>query len=79
MREWLRNLRFESKMTQQDVADKLNISKQYYQLIESGKRQLKMSTELVIKFADIFCLSPVSILNMEQKFLQTLFDPTQTV
>lgn len=78
MRDWLKNLRDKHGMTQQSVADALKISKQYYQQIEAGKRQLKMSTELIIKFSDIFDLSPVSVLNMEYDFLLSS-DSSRTV
>lgn len=74
MREWLKNLRNENRMTQQSVADALGISKQYYQLIETGKRQTDMSSQLVIKLADVFDVSTVSILNMEQEYLTSSID-----
>lgn len=38
MRENLKNARRESKLTQQNVADKLGISLRYYQNIEQGTR-----------------------------------------
>lgn len=42
MRQYLVSLRNEHGYSQQDVADKLNISRQYYQMIETGERQKKM-------------------------------------
>lgn len=76
MRIWLKELRCELGKTQQNVADELGITKQYYQQIEAGVRQLKMSTQLVVKFADIFNLSPVTIMKKEQDFIASISDRT---
>ena len=48
MREWLKVLRVDSGKSQQDVADAIGITKQYYQLIEAGKRQSSLSSLLII-------------------------------
>lgn len=74
MREWLKDLREKHGKTQQNVADAIGITKQYYQQIEAGTRQLKMSTHLVVKFADVFHLSPITILKKEQEFTESITD-----
>ena len=38
MRVWLKDLRESKGLTQQNVADYLGITKQYYQMVESGSR-----------------------------------------
>ena len=65
MRLYLKTLRESSGMSQQEVADKIGISKQYYQMIESGERQRKMDITLVKSLASIFNLSIEDICNYE--------------
>ncbi|OXS77918.1 helix-turn-helix transcriptional regulator [Domibacillus enclensis] len=43
----------------QQVADKVNISKEYYWMIENGKRRL--TYELAVKIASVFKKKPDSI------------------
>jgi putative transcriptional regulator len=43
-REWLERLRKEKNLTHQDVANLVQISRQYYGMIESGKRDPSVST-----------------------------------
>ena len=54
MRRWLKKLREKKRVSQQNVADMLNVSQQYYALIENGERQKKLSIELAQKLADVF-------------------------
>lgn len=54
MRKYLMNLRFAAKETQQDVANALNISRQYYALIESGQRQKRMDITLMSAISSHF-------------------------
>ena len=49
----------------QDVADKIGISRQYYQMIENGERQKKMDITLVKSIADIFGVTLETIINNE--------------
>ncbi|VDG98865.1 Predicted transcriptional regulator [Lysinibacillus sphaericus] len=54
MRYWLKELRNSKKLTQQSVADRSDIERSYYTMIESGKRtpsvQVAKSIALVIGF-----------------------------
>ena len=70
LREWLKVLRVDSGKSQQDVADAIGITKQYYQLIEAGKRQSSLSSLLIMKLANYFNLSPAAILDMENDYIQ---------
>ncbi|MCM3663483.1 helix-turn-helix transcriptional regulator [Mesobacillus subterraneus] len=44
MRAWLSNARKELELTQQEVADKAKIKRQYYGMIENGDRTPSVST-----------------------------------
>lgn len=67
MREYLKELRRKHKMTQQDVAEKLGISTQYYQLLESGKRQKKLDLTVAVKLSAIFGVTVDLIISNEEK------------
>lgn len=69
--EKLRENRLQNKMTYQEVADELGISKEHYWFIENGKRGL--SYEMAVKIAKVFNKNPDDIFleseltNEEQK------------
>lgn len=66
MRSYLVDLREKHGESQQDVADALGISRQYYQMIETGERQKKMDTTLVVGIAQHFSVSAAEIIECEQ-------------
>lgn len=51
----IRDLREDNDLSQQKVADHLEITRQQYQLYESGKREMPM--HLFIKLADFYKVS----------------------
>ena len=51
----IRDLREDNDLSQQKVADQLEITRQQYQLYESGKREMHM--HLFIKLADLYKVS----------------------
>lgn len=51
----IRDLREDSDLNQTQVAEKLNITQQQYQLYESGKREIKLS--LIIELAQFYNVS----------------------
>lgn len=67
MREYLKKLREEHGYSMQTVADKIGISKQYYQRIEVGERQQNMDITLAVKLSEIFGVSIQSIIEHEQQ------------
>ena len=67
MRKWFKLLREKNKFSQQDVAEKLNKSRQYINLIENGERQKDLDLSLVIKLAKIFGVSVDYIIAEEEK------------
>lgn len=54
MRNWLKELRENTSLSQQNVAELLNITQQYYCMIETGERQKKLSIDMARKLADVF-------------------------
>lgn len=71
MREYLVKLRKQYDLSQQDVADYVGISRQYYNAIENGVRQKKMDVTLVSKFADLFKTSLQRICDAESEWQDT--------
>ena len=67
MRSWLKTLRCKKGLSQQEIADKLEIAQQYYSLIENGERQKDLDLSLVIKLAKIFGVSVDYIIAEEEK------------
>ncbi|WP_313431724.1 helix-turn-helix transcriptional regulator [Siminovitchia terrae] len=52
----LKKMRTKLKFTYQQVADEVGISKEYYWMIENGKRRL--TYELAVRIAKVFNSSP---------------------
>jgi len=67
MRNYLKKLRLTFKLTQEQVAEKLLCTRQYYNLIENGYRQNNMDVNTAMKLADIFKVPITFILEEEQK------------
>lgn len=68
-REYLKKMRNEMGLTMQDMGDALGISRQYYNLIETGVSQKRMDITLVRKLADIFGATLDEIAQREQEWL----------
>ena len=64
--ENIRNLRKENKISQEDLAEKLCVSRQSISLWETGKTQPTL--DLVTRLADLFEISTDELLNGEVKF-----------
>ena len=65
VRDYLKKMREEKGLSMQDVADKIGISRQYYQMIENGERQRKMDITLVKSIALIFDVTLETIIENE--------------
>ena len=61
----LKQIRKNNKITHQDMAEKLKISKAFYWQIENGKRRL--SYLMAVKIAKIFNMKPDEIFYEEYK------------
>ncbi len=57
MREYLKKLRKDKQLTQQNVADVLGISQNYYTYIENGERQKNLDLPIVMKLSELFGVS----------------------
>lgn len=57
-------------LTQEQVAQRLFIKRQYYNLIENGQRQKNISMTMLTKLADVFGV-PVADLIAEETKLQS--------
>ncbi len=67
MRSYLRELRKNAKMTQDDVAKKLGMVESAYSMIETGKRQKDLNISLVQSFSEIFDVPESLIIEEEKK------------
>lgn len=67
MRQYLVDLRLQHGLSQQDVANRLGISRQYYQMIESGERQKHLDLSLASSFAVLYGVSVMDIERNEMK------------
>ncbi len=65
MRRWLKSLREKKGLTQQNVADMLEISKQYYQMIEARERQQNMDIALLTKLSGVFQIPLIELVKLE--------------
>jgi transcriptional regulator with XRE-family HTH domain len=54
LREYLKKLRKDKHLTQQNVADVLGISQNYYHCIENGERQKDLDLSIVMKLSELF-------------------------
>lgn len=68
MREYLVELREERGLSQQDVSKTLNISSQYYSMIERGERQSRMEITLAVQLSNIFNISLQRFVELEQTY-----------
>lgn len=67
MRKWLKDLRIEANLSQEELSKKMNISQNYYSSIENGERQKDLSLSLIVKIAEIFGVTIEWIVDQEQK------------
>lgn len=67
MRLWLRNLREKNHLSQQYVAAQMGITQQYYNFIETGKRQHTLDLNTVVKLSELFNVSVEWIVKAETK------------
>ena len=55
---------------QKDITDTIDISRQYYSMVESGDRQKKMDITLISAIATHFELSMAEVVKCEQELTQ---------
>lgn len=74
-REYLKRLRRETGKSMQEVADAFGITRQYYEMIESGERQKKMDLVLIVKIADFFGVPLEQVAEYEQLRTESTEEP----
>ncbi len=67
MRKYLKDLRNQQNKSQQDVADAVGITRQYYNMIEAGERQPDMSLSTMQKLSEAFGVPVTRIVEEEEK------------
>ena len=67
MSQYLVDLRVQHGFSQQDVANRLGISRQYYQMIENGERQKHLALSLASSFAVLYGVSVMDIEHHEME------------
>lgn len=67
MRSWLKRLRTEKNLTQSNIAEIMQISRQQYSFIELGKRQAKLELATASKLSEIFGISLDDIRTFEER------------
>ena len=65
MRGYLKELREQKGFSQQNVADSIGITRQYYQQIENGERQKNMDISLVVQLSNLFGISPEASIGVQ--------------
>ena len=65
-REYLVELRSKRNESQQDVADSVGLSRQYYAMVENGSRQKKMDIVLATALAKHFNMPLAEFISLEQ-------------
>lgn len=68
MQTRLKEIRQENKLSQKDLAKKLNISQQAISLYENGKRELKLKT--LQKLAQLFAVPVAYLQGLDQEWYQ---------
>lgn len=68
MRAYLKEKRKNKGLTQQNVAERLNISTQYYSLIEKGERQESLSLSMLDKLAEVLGVPLSDLIAAERQF-----------
>lgn len=67
MRKYLKKIREKKRLTQLELANKLNISESYYSMIENGERKKVLDLNLISKISEVFNVSIEWIAEQEQK------------
>lgn len=68
MRVYMAEKRKESNKSQQQVANILGISRQYYSAIEKGERQKKINVDLLCRIADAINVPVDELITEERKY-----------
>ncbi len=70
MRQYLIDMREQRNETQQDVANALGISRQYYAMIERGERQKNIDLMVISTLAAHFCIPVATLAEAEKDYMK---------
>jgi len=65
LREWLKQLRDNKGFTQQYVSEKLGVTRQYYQQIETEERMPKITMDMICKISRLYSIELHLVAEME--------------
>lgn len=68
MREFLRDLRKERKLSQDDIAKRMGLTQSFYSMIETGERVELMTIEMAIKLANVLGIDSADLIIRELKW-----------
>lgn len=71
LKEYLKKMRIDKHLTQAQVAKKLFITRQAYNLIENGQRQKDISMTMLTKLAEVFGVPEAELMAEERKLQST--------
>ena len=69
LRDYLVELRLKKGLSQQDVAERLGISRQYYQMIDRGERQKRLDLALAGALAALLEVNVMDIQRFESALI----------
>lgn len=68
MREFLRDLRKERKLSQDDIAKRMGLTQSFYSMIETGERVERMNLEMAIKLANVLEIDSGDFIEREMEW-----------
>lgn len=68
MRDFLRDLRKERKLSQDDIAKRMGLTQSFYSMIETGERVELMTIEMAIKLANVLGIDSADLIIRELKW-----------
>ena len=70
MREWLKKIRLNNDLTQENMGKKLGISQNNYSCIENGERQIRMEIQFLSKVSSEFDIPIEDLLKAEMEYCE---------
>ena len=68
MREFLRDLRKERKLSQDDIAKRMGLTQSFYSMIETGERVERMNLEMAMKLANVLGIDSADFIKREMEW-----------
>lgn len=79
VREYLIEAREKAGLTQQDVANRIGISRQYYQMVETGERQKRMDLSLAGGLSVVLNIPIAEIVQRESAAQESESQPAESL